>query len=102
MLTEAFKKEIDKFDRDRVIPAWDGLVSRQQMDLAHNRVPTMFISNQAEDRQVRDRNVFCAVLTSLLYRDSSRLLTSWRIYLIPLDILNGMRIGRGSSVIASI
>ena len=54
MLTEAFKKEIDKFDRDRVIPAWDGLVSRQQMELAHSRVPTMFVSNQIEDRQVRD------------------------------------------------
>ena len=54
MLTEAFKKEIDKFDRDRVIPAWDGLVSRQQMELAHSRVPTMFVSHQAEDRQVRD------------------------------------------------
>jgi hypothetical protein len=53
MLTEAFKKEMDKFDQDRVIPAWDGLVSRQQMELAHSHVPTMFVSNQAEDRQVR-------------------------------------------------
>lgn len=57
MLTEAFKKEIDKFDRDRVIPAWDGLLSRQQMELAHSRVPTMFVSNQGEDRQVRDWHV---------------------------------------------
>ena len=54
MLTDAFKKEIDKFDQDRVIPAWDGLVTKQQMELAHSRVPTMFISNQAEDRQVRN------------------------------------------------
>ena len=53
MLTDAFKKEMDKFDRDRVIPAWDRLVSRQQMELAHSHVPTMFVTNQAEDRQVR-------------------------------------------------
>jgi len=51
MLIDAFKKEIDQFDRDRVIPAWDGLVSRQQMELAHSGVPTMFVSNQADDRQ---------------------------------------------------
>ena len=57
MLTEAFKKEIDKFDQDRVIPAWDGLITRQQMELAHSRVPTMFVSNQVEDRQVRNWNV---------------------------------------------
>jgi len=51
MLTEAFKKEIDKFDQDRVIPAWDGLVTRQQMELVHSHVPTMFVTNQVEDRQ---------------------------------------------------
>ncbi|KAF8803746.1 hypothetical protein BYT27DRAFT_7109273 [Phlegmacium glaucopus] len=64
MLTEAFKKEIDKFDRDRVIPAWDGLVSRQQMELAHSRVPTMFVSNQGEDRQRQQQVV--NVLESIL------------------------------------
>ena len=63
MLTEAFKKEIDKFDRDRVIPAWDGLVSRQQMELARSRVPTMFVSNQAEDQQVRDQYRICILVS---------------------------------------
>lgn len=57
MLTAAFKKEIDKFDRERAMPAWDGLVSKQQMELAHSRVPTMFVSSQADDRQVRDSHV---------------------------------------------
>jgi hypothetical protein len=83
MLTEAFKKEMDKFDQDRVIPAWDGLVSRQQMELANSRVPTMFISNQAEDRQVRGPLPSTHTVSRVYYSDSSKLLTSWKIYLIP-------------------
>jgi len=53
MMTDAFKKEIFKFDHERVIPAWDGLVSRQQLELAQANTPTMFVSSDSKDREVR-------------------------------------------------
>ncbi len=53
MLSDAFKKEIYKFDNERVLPAWDGLVSRQQGELAQKGVPTMFVTSDMQDRAVR-------------------------------------------------
>ncbi|KJA24621.1 hypothetical protein HYPSUDRAFT_38689 [Hypholoma sublateritium FD-334 SS-4] len=53
MLSDAFKKEIYKFDDERVLPAWDGLISRQQGDLAQKGVPTMFVTSDVQDREVR-------------------------------------------------
>ena len=52
MITDAFKKEIRKFDHERVIPAWDGLVARQQTELAQAHVPTMFVTGEAENLEV--------------------------------------------------
>ncbi|KAF8974712.1 hypothetical protein BDZ97DRAFT_45472 [Flammula alnicola] len=51
MVTDAFKKEIYRFDHERVIPAWDGLVSRQQNELAQIGVPTMFGTSDVQDRE---------------------------------------------------
>ncbi|KAF9057490.1 hypothetical protein BJ165DRAFT_1420760 [Panaeolus papilionaceus] len=51
MMTDSFKKEIARFDVDRVLPAWDGLVSRQQQELAQLNLPTMFITTENEDRE---------------------------------------------------
>jgi hypothetical protein len=47
-----FKKELDKFDRDRALLAWDGLISKQQTTLASRGVPTMFVSVEGADRDV--------------------------------------------------
>lgn len=49
----AFKRELDKFDRDRALNAWDGLISKQQTALASRNVPTMFVSTQGGERDVR-------------------------------------------------
>ncbi|KAJ3503273.1 hypothetical protein NLJ89_g8505 [Agrocybe chaxingu] len=53
MMNDAFKKEIFKFDHNRVIPAWDGLVSRQQLELVQLKVPTMFVTGEARNREPR-------------------------------------------------
>jgi len=62
MITDAFKKEISKFDLERVLPAWDGLISRQQQELAQLSVPTMFLTSDSDDRKV-----FLISLQSLKY-----------------------------------
>jgi len=55
MLSDAFKKEILKFDNERVLPAWDGLVSRQQGELAQKAVPTMFVTSDVQDRETQQQ-----------------------------------------------
>jgi hypothetical protein len=52
MIQSAFRKELEKFDRDRVLLAWDGLISKQQATLACHSVPTMIVSMEGEDREV--------------------------------------------------
>jgi hypothetical protein len=52
MMTDAFKKEIHNFDIGRAVPAWDGLVSRQQQELERMRVPSMFPTTVTQDREV--------------------------------------------------
>jgi hypothetical protein len=42
MISDAFKKELLKFDLERVLPAWDGLISKQQASLEARGVPMMF------------------------------------------------------------
>ncbi|EEB94157.1 hypothetical protein MPER_07077, partial [Moniliophthora perniciosa FA553] len=55
MLNDNYKKEVAKFDRERVIPAWDGLVAQQQEALSSFGVPTMFSANAAADREKQQR-----------------------------------------------
>ncbi|KAI0637710.1 hypothetical protein C8Q77DRAFT_1153434 [Trametes polyzona] len=50
-LTESFRKELQRFDRDRVLPAWDGLLAKQQAALESLGVPAMFPTTQAADRE---------------------------------------------------
>ncbi|KAG2013396.1 hypothetical protein CC2G_010313 [Coprinopsis cinerea AmutBmut pab1-1] len=51
MLQDAYRRELSKYDRERVLPAWDGLVMRQQAKLESLKVPNMFISADPKDRQ---------------------------------------------------
>ena len=51
-LTDAFRAELRKFDRERALPAWDGLVTKQQAALEGWGVPAMFITAHAPDREV--------------------------------------------------
>jgi len=53
MLQAGLKKELEKFDRERALVAWDGLISKQQTALAHHGVPAMFETNEGPDREER-------------------------------------------------
>ncbi|KAI0643703.1 hypothetical protein C8Q79DRAFT_1012266 [Trametes meyenii] len=53
-LTDSFRSELQKFDRSRTLPAWDGLLTKQQAALEALGVPAMFPTTQKADREVRD------------------------------------------------
>lgn len=53
MLVQAYERELARFDRERALPAWDGLVTSQQAALAQLRVPTMFPTAVKGSREVR-------------------------------------------------
>uniref|UniRef100_A0A0W0G494 Putative alpha/beta-hydrolase n=1 Tax=Moniliophthora roreri TaxID=221103 RepID=A0A0W0G494_MONRR len=55
MLNDNYKKEVAKFDRERVIPAWDGLVAQQQEALFSFGVPTMFPASATTDREKQQK-----------------------------------------------
>lgn len=50
MLQDAFKRELRKYDQERVQLAWDGLVTRQQARLEQLKVPNMFVTSDPKDR----------------------------------------------------
>ena len=52
-MSDAFLRELKKFDTERALPAWDGLVRGQQARLEALKVPTMFVTNDAGDVEVR-------------------------------------------------
>lgn len=51
-LTQAYKKDLHKFDTQRVIVAWDGLISKQQAALGTLGVPVMYVTDLTSDREV--------------------------------------------------
>ncbi|KAJ7781671.1 hypothetical protein B0H16DRAFT_1448038 [Mycena metata] len=55
MLTQAYERELRRFDAERVLPAWDGLVTSQQAALAQLRMPTMFPTAVKADRERQQR-----------------------------------------------
>ncbi|KAG2345109.1 hypothetical protein BDR05DRAFT_1058619 [Suillus weaverae] len=57
MLNDAFRKELRKFDAERVLFAWDGLLQKQQSTLEGLGVPTMFPSDLRVDREKQQRVV---------------------------------------------
>jgi hypothetical protein len=57
MLNDAFRKELRKFDAERVLFAWDGLLQKQQSTLESLGVPTMFPSDLRADREKQQRVV---------------------------------------------
>ena len=52
MLNDAYKKELRKFDMERALPAFDGLIAKQQAALAHLNVPTMCVCDNKDLREV--------------------------------------------------
>jgi hypothetical protein len=59
MLSQAYEKELKRFDAERVLPAWDGLVTKQQTALARLQIPTMFPTTVKADREVRFLETWC-------------------------------------------
>ncbi|KAJ7283372.1 hypothetical protein C8J57DRAFT_1432524 [Mycena rebaudengoi] len=55
MLSQAYEKELKRFDAERVLPAWDGLVTKQQTALARLQIPTMFPTTVKADRERQQR-----------------------------------------------
>ena len=51
-MSDAFRQELRKFDAQRVLPAWDGLVAKQQARLEALGVPAMFPTTAKSDREV--------------------------------------------------
>ncbi|TFK56032.1 hypothetical protein OE88DRAFT_1641774 [Heliocybe sulcata] len=51
MMSDAFRKELRKFDFERALTAWDGLVTKQQAALEGLGVPGMFITDASADRE---------------------------------------------------
>ncbi|KAG0698846.1 Alpha/Beta hydrolase protein, partial [Suillus ampliporus] len=52
MLNDAFRKELQKFDAERVLFAWDGLLQKQQSTMEALGIPTMFPTDLRADREV--------------------------------------------------
>ncbi|KAI0347009.1 alpha/beta-hydrolase [Trametopsis cervina] len=55
-MTDSFRRELHKFDLERVLPAWDGLLARQQAALESLGVPTMYPTSSAAETKVRCRH----------------------------------------------
>ena len=64
-MTQAYKKEVHKFDTQRVIAAWHGLVSKQQAALESLGVPVMYVSELTADREASVHHFFPISLLSL-------------------------------------
>ncbi|KAF5393620.1 hypothetical protein D9757_000405 [Collybiopsis confluens] len=64
MLSGAFHKELKSFDTERVLTAWDGLVSQQQDALSQLGIPIMFASTEPSHRESQQKVI--QVLEGLL------------------------------------
>lgn len=76
-----FEKELGKFNSERVIPAWDALVSRQQAALENLGVPTMYITSTIKERQVGVQFLHRYLVSSVdvHFSFSRELYRSWRV-----------------------
>ncbi|KZT26901.1 hypothetical protein NEOLEDRAFT_1061790 [Neolentinus lepideus HHB14362 ss-1] len=69
MMSDAFRKELRKFDLERALTAWDGLVTKQQAVLEGLDVPGMFITDASADRERQQRII--QVLEGIASGDAS-------------------------------
>lgn len=68
MLQDAYQREIRKFDKERVLSAWDALAARQQAQLEALGVPNMFVTSEPKDKE-RQKQII-QVLVGLVGNDS--------------------------------
>ena len=69
-MRQVFENELNKFDRERVVPAWEGVIARQQAALEKLGVPAMFTSSEKQDMEVSESSV-----TNL----QARPILTWRV-----------------------
>jgi len=50
IMKQAFEKELRKFDQEQVLPAWDDLITKQQIALEKLGVPALFVTDSASDK----------------------------------------------------
>ncbi|KAL1744634.1 hypothetical protein HDZ31DRAFT_38209, partial [Schizophyllum fasciatum] len=55
MMQRSYRKDLDKFDRERARSAWQALVSAQQAALEKRAVPSMFVTSTKSDLQRQKR-----------------------------------------------
>lgn len=53
MLNHGYADELRKFNQNRVVPAWGGLVAQQQSRLRELQVPGMVMTSSPAEREVR-------------------------------------------------
>lgn len=61
-MSEAFKKEVSRFDRERVLFAWDCLMAKHQAQLESLECPAMFVTKIPGDLKVLGPHVVFYVL----------------------------------------
>ncbi|KZV90501.1 hypothetical protein EXIGLDRAFT_770740 [Exidia glandulosa HHB12029] len=66
-LNRTFERELIAFDQERVLVAWDDLVTKQQVELERLGVPTMFVTQVQSDRDRQQRVI--QVLEGILAGD---------------------------------
>lgn len=57
ILRTDFDTELKRFDSNRVLPAWDALVARQQSAMEKLHVPTVYETTQATEREKQQKIV---------------------------------------------
>jgi hypothetical protein len=63
MLTQAYKKELRKFDTQRVRVVWDALISKQQAALESLGVPVMYVSHLTSDTEASRPSILADFVT---------------------------------------
>jgi sporulation-control protein spo0M len=59
-----FDKELDKYDKQRVIVAWDALIERQQEALEKLGFPAMYVTTDQAER-ARQQRIIQVMLNAL-------------------------------------
>lgn len=52
LLSDAIRRDMQAFELERALPAWDGLVAKHQAAMEILTVPAMFITSKPADLQV--------------------------------------------------
>jgi hypothetical protein len=101
MIKDAYNRELRKFDHERVLLAWDGLINQQQAALESYGVPAMFTSTEASVREVRKITAVYdpACLRLTMRRNSSELSKFYRTLLPMSKAVYTPQQGGGANII---